>query len=69
MAPLGVRKLRQNLHEVLEFVLMKNGRVIITQHGEPVAQIVPVSREQCLPARLRSGSPSVEPAQGSHVQT
>jgi prevent-host-death family protein len=45
MTKIGVRQFRANLHKVLDFVLMKNGRVTITQYGEPIAEIVPLPRD------------------------
>lgn len=50
MAAVGIRQLRENIHDVINFVRTKNGRVVITQYGRPVAELVPVQKAQCPPA-------------------
>lgn len=42
MASVCFNQLRENLADVLNFVKFKNGRVIVTRHGKPVAEIVPI---------------------------
>ena len=64
MRTAGVREARQNLSTLLDEV--KKGReVVITEHGRPVAKLVPIGspRTQALPDfdRIRRTMPRLDP--------
>jgi prevent-host-death family protein len=59
----GIRETRQDLTRLLEDV--RNGReVVITEHGRPVARLVPVKPRKPFPnlSAVRRKTRSVEPA-------
>lgn len=52
MATVRCIDLRDNLSDVLNFVRFKHGRVIITRRGQPVAELVPVERNEDAPKKF-----------------
>lgn len=50
----GIEALRKDLHDVIDFVKTKNGRVTVTRWGRAVAEIIPVQKELCPPVVRRS---------------
>lgn len=67
MASVEMQKFRENLKEAMDFVRFKNGRVTVLFHGKPVAELVPVSREQRAQLPCPSHPATSETAQGSQA--
>ena len=58
MRELSIREIRAALPQ-LEHILEKEGELIITRHGEPIARLLPAVRNEAIPshAELRSRMP------------
>jgi prevent-host-death family protein len=61
----GLRELGQNVSQVLAVV--KEGRsLVVTEHGRPIAEIVPIGNGASFEDRIRSGE--ITPARGDIME-
>ncbi|MGF1608263.1 MAG: type II toxin-antitoxin system Phd/YefM family antitoxin [Kiloniellales bacterium] len=49
MKTLSVREIRTALTR-LEEVLAKEGELVVTRHGQPIARVLPVARREAMPS-------------------
>jgi prevent-host-death family protein len=66
----GIREARQNISELIDIV-RKGREVLITDHGRPVARLVPVEKfnTRAFPGRaaFRSSMPALQPTLSSTI--
>lgn len=58
VATVGIRELRDGLSRHLAAV-REGGEITVTDHGKPIARIVPIGRESGLEALIRQGLATV----------
>jgi prevent-host-death family protein len=68
MRTLSIREVREHLTSIDELVA-KEGEIVLTRHGRPIARIVPMSGPRQLPSRraLRAKTPRLTPSE-THVR-
>jgi len=70
MKNLSIREIRKELAQLDELV-SREGEVVITRHGRPIARLLPLSGKQRMPshADLRASMPRLKNGSEVHVRS
>lgn len=69
MKSLSIREVRRELTQ-LDKLVAREGEVVITRHGQPIARLLPVRSTQRMPshADLRASMPRLKQGSETHVR-
>jgi prevent-host-death family protein len=70
MKNLSIREIRKELAQLDELVL-REGEVVITRRGQPIARVLPLRSKQPMPshAGLRASMPRLKLGSEKHIRT
>jgi prevent-host-death family protein len=70
MKKLSIREVRKELAQLDELV-SREGEVVITRRGQPIARLLPLRSEAAMPshADLRARMPRLEQGSEKHIRT
>jgi len=69
MKSLSIREVRKELAQ-LDELLARDGEVIVTRHGRPIARLLPLASRLSMPshAELRAGMPRLKSGSEAHIR-
>ncbi len=70
MKHLSIREVRKELAQ-LDELLSREGEVVVTRHGRPIARLLPLASKQRMPshAELRASMPRLKRGSEAHVRS
>ncbi len=69
MKKLSIRQVRAELAQ-LDDLVSREGEIIVTRRGKPIARLLPLRSARCVPshARLRASMPRLKTGSQQHVR-